>query len=195
MMSILISAALQAAGGEIGTETVKALIPLLKKYGKKAKEWLEQNTNLTGKEQNITEIPAEIPTEIQEEIQEIAQRYFESQKCPVYMDGVIFFFYDVLDDTTKQTLRDLIQDIWGSDDCSEEECTVYEFTNQYMGAEREEDEDFGFEHNTLYLNFAQQGLTDIFYDEAELRKCADALNKLLGENDNDNEIESFVAFR
>lgn len=183
MINILISAALQAAGGEIGTETVKALIPLLKKYGKKAKKWLEQN---------VMEVPTEIPAEIQEEIQEIAQRYFESQKCPVYMDGVIFFFCEELDNTAKEILRELIQEMdWDSDSCSEEECMVFEFTNQYMGAEREEGKDFGFEHNALYLNFAQQGLSDEFYNEAALREAADALNQFL----TDNEIESFMTFR
>lgn len=183
MMSILISEALKAAGGIIGTETVKAMIPLVKKYGKKAKAWLEQN---------VVEIPAEIPVEVQEEIQEIAQRYFESQKCPVYMDGVIFFFYEELDDETKQTLRELIEVTdWDSSSCSEEECTIYVFTNRYMGGEREENDDFGFEHDSLYLNFAQQGMSDELYNEADIRECADALNQFL----KDNEIESFVTFR
>ncbi len=190
MMNIMISATLQAVGGTIGTETVKALIPLLKKYGKKAKEWLEQNTNLIEKGQNEVEIPADI----QEEIQQIAQQYFESHKCPVYMDGVVFFFYEELDDATKQTLREFIRETeWDSDECSEEECAVYNFTNEYLGGEREEMEDFGFEHNTLYLNFAQQS-SDQLYNESVLREFAKSLNDLLSDNEIDNGIESFMTF-
>lgn len=86
---------------------------------------------------------------------EVAQQYIESEQYTVYMDGVIFFFDGVLDEEMKEELRDIIGTFdWDSEECSEIECRVYEWLNQYMGGDRtEEVSDFGFEGDTLYLNF------------------------------------------
>lgn len=187
MISMLIKEALTAVGEIVTPEKVVVVIARVMKCRKQIKEWLEKNVK-----KNLTENSTEIPAEILEGIQEIAQRYVERPKCPVYMDGVIFFFHKELDDETKQTLRELIE-VTGLEDHSrsEDECTVYEFVSQYMGGDTVENYDFGFEHNTLYLNFTQKDdMSDRLYNEADIRECADALNQFL----EDNEIESFVTF-
>lgn len=166
------------------------MVPILKKGSEAAKEWVRKRFNDA---HDVTEIPSEIPPEIEEEVNEAVQNYFESSQYPVYMDGVVFFFQDVLNNDVKQELREIIRQFdWEDGECSGEKYRVYQFIRQYMGAEREEEaNDFGFEENFLYLNFyGARKNTERLFNEAKLREVADALNQLLS----DNEIESFRTF-
>lgn len=158
---------------EIGTEFLKNFI---KNYQERKK--------------NDEKVP-EIPSELEEEIDELTWKYLEDSKPPVYMNGVIFRFQENLSDITQEKLRNLIRETDGkTGSCSKDKCTVYDFTNRYMGGEREKYmHDFGFDHNTLYLNFAQQSDDELYNDEA-LQEFVDALNRLL----TDNKIEKFAAF-
>lgn len=182
-MGILIGAALQAAGGQIGAETVKALLPLLKKCGKKVTKWLEQNE---------MQIPEEIPADIQEEVKEIAQQYIESEKFPVYMDGVIFFFEEDLNEAAKEDLREIIKMYESDGEYTNAECMEYDLLNYYMDGIAEEGDNFGFEQNTLYINFRDTyDDSERLFDGKVLRRIAHALNEYLS---GDNYIQCFRTF-
>lgn len=177
--------------GALGKDVlVSALSPILREGSEKAQEWVR---NYLKRDRNAAE-DKEIPPEVEKEVGEAVQSYLESPNYSVYMDGVIFFFQETLDEDMKQELREIIGQLeWDSSECSEAECRAYQLIQQYMAGEREEEtNDFGFEENFLYLNFhSTRSEAERIFNESGLRELADALNQLLPD---ENQIVSFRGF-
>ena len=132
-------------------ENIEAIIDLILKSGKKISSKAAEYLEKRKQQGSTGE---KIPDEVQKEVQATVRELMEEQAKPVYMGGVAFLFGQRMQETEKEELEQYLtheNDYWIGDDC-------------------------------LYLNlsFDNEGYCRLCNEEA-IRRLADALNRLLGD--------------
>lgn len=139
------------------------------------KEFLKQNKDKSEEELKQIEVSEEIQKEIQKEIKKQLDRCMEEQKHPLYMNGIVLFFDEVISEEDGEELKTYVNACYKGDmepEDAEHWNIVKEFFSNYGCDDCDTYED------TFYINFDPTKINEYLYAEDRVCKMADALNNL-----------------